>query len=461
MSTVFCARFLAVVLTVAGHIATCNWVASAQGNGPSSANNQSQGGQIIEGRYIVRLADNINAAKVSSAAIKTASNIQMMKQQLLAAGAIATTNSLASTEVKTTQVFTDCINGFVVTGVPNELYQSLLQTPGFIAVEQDKTVSIYDTLLDDHILGASYENGTRSLQAVSQVTPWGIKRVNGPIKPNPNPNGKIFIIDTGISQVSDLNLDTSLSIDFSGGGSWKDGNGHGTHVAGTVAAIDNSINVVGVVPGASVVAVRVLYSSGSGYYSNVIAGVNYVASKGKPGDVANMSLGGGISGILNSAVSNAAAKGIMFAVAAGNFKEDANNYSPASASGANVYAVSCHDSFDKFCSFSNFGSVVRYSGPGLSVLSLTPNGGTTTLSGTSMSCPHIAGLLFAGNIKGGGFVKGDPDGVPDTIAVYAGVQASNPVLPPAVKPTPVVPPIASPSKRKVSTAKPNKKGKLD
>ena len=107
----------------------------------------------------------------------------MMKQQLLAAGAIATTNSLASTEVKTTQVFTDCINGFVVTGVPNELYQSLLQTPGFIAVEQDKTVSIYDTLLDDHILGASYENGTRSLQAVSQVTPWGIKRVNGPIKP--------------------------------------------------------------------------------------------------------------------------------------------------------------------------------------------------------------------------------------------------------------------------------------
>jgi hypothetical protein len=381
---------------------------------------------------------------------------------LIATGAIATTNSLASsTEVKTTLVFTDCINGFVITGVPNELYQSLLQTPGVIAVEQDKTVSIYDTLIDGDLLGASHENGTRALQAISQVTPWGIKRVNGPIKSNPNPNGKIFIIDTGIAEVSDLNLDTSLSIDFSGGGSWKDGNGHGTHVAGTVAAIDNSINVVGVVPGASVVAVRVLDSKGSGSYSNVIAGVNYVASKGKPGDVANMSLGGGISSILNGAVSNAAAKGIMFAVAAGNSKENANNYSPASASGANVYAVSCYDSFDTFCSFSNFGSVVRYSGPGLSVLSLTPNGGTTTLSGTSMSCPHIAGLLFAGNIKGGGFVEGDPDGVPDTIAVYAGAQASNPMRPPAVKPSPVVPPMASPSKWKVPTAKPKKKGKSE
>jgi subtilisin family serine protease len=292
------------------------------------------------------------------------------------------------------------------------------------------------------------------------VTPWGIKRVNGPIKPNPKPNGKIFVIDTGIAQVSDLNVDTSLSVDFSGAGSWNDGNGHGTHVAGTIAAIDNSINVVGVVPGASVVAVRVLDSSGVGSYSNVIAGVNYVASKGKAGDVANMSLGGGISSILNDAVSNAAKKGILFAVAAGNSKDNAENYSPASASGANVYTVSCYDSADTFCSFSNFGSLVRYSGPGLSVLSLSPDGGTSTLTGTSMSCPHIAGLLFAGNVNGGGFVKGDPDGLPDTIAVYAGATAGNPPFSPAIKPTPVVPPMASPGKPKRPTAKPKKKGKL-
>lgn len=455
MSTVFTARFLAAVLTVVGHITACNWVAFAQGIGPSSTTSQRQGGRVIEGTYIIRLADNINAEKVSSEAIKTASNMQLMKQQLMAAGTMATFDPLATMEVKTTQVFTDCINGFVVRGVPNELYQSLLQTPGVIAVEQDKTVSIYDTLLD----GDNLDAGARSLQAISQVTPWGIKRVNGPIKPNPKPNGKIFVIDTGIAVVSDLNVDTSLSVDFSGAGSWNDGNGHGTHVAGTIAAIDNSINVVGVVPGASVVAVRVLDSSGVGSYSNVIAGVNYVASKGKPGDVANMSLGGGISSILNDAVSNAAKKGILFAVAAGNSKDNAENYSPASASGANVYTVSCYDSADAFCSFSNFGSVVRYSGPGLSVLSLSPNGGTTTLTGTSMSCPHIAGLLFAGNINGGGFVKGDPDGLPDTIAVYAGAAGGIPTFSPAIKPTPVVPPMASPSKRKIPTAKPKKKGK--
>jgi hypothetical protein len=131
-----------------GHITASNWVAFAQGIDPSNTTNQSQRGRIIEGTYIVRLADNINAEKVSSEAIKTASNMQVMKQQLMAAGTMATLDPLATMEVKTTQVFTACINGFVVRGVPNELYQSLLQTPGVIAVDA----------------------GARSLQTISQVT---------------------------------------------------------------------------------------------------------------------------------------------------------------------------------------------------------------------------------------------------------------------------------------------------
>jgi subtilisin family serine protease len=175
----------------------------------------------------------------------------------------------------------------------------------------------------------------RLLQAKSQVTPWGIQRVKGPIKPNPNPNGRIFIVDTGIAQVSDLNIDVSLSENFVWGNnspSWNDGQGHGTHVSGIVATIDNSINVVGVVPGASVVAIHVFDNGG--------AGIDYVGKVGKSGDEANLSFGGPFSSAMNKAVTNAAAKGIKFAIAAGNSAKDFKDNSPASASGANVYTVS-------------------------------------------------------------------------------------------------------------------------
>jgi hypothetical protein len=448
-----------IVVTVFLSIAVplIGFAAATEGHVHTKTRLKRRGGQIVRGSYIVRLADSIHKEQVRATAVETASSVQAMKQQMVESGEISTSSSLANVQVTPSLVFTSCIKGFVVTGVPDELFLSLHRIPGVITVEPEMTVSIYDTLIYDDDQHSSNHNATRLLQAKSQVTPWGIQRVKGPIKPNPNPSGRIFIIDTGIAQVSDLNIDVNLSKNFVGGSnspSWNDGHGHGTHVSGTVAAIDNSINVIGVVPGASVVAIRVLDNSGYGTDGGVISGIDYVGTVGKSGDVANLSLGGSFSSALNNAVTNVAAKGIKFAIAAGNDAKDAKDYSPASASGANVYTVSCYDSSDTLCSFSNYGNVVDYSGPGKSVESLSLSGGTVVLSGTSMSTPHIAGLLFAGNIAGGGFVKNDRDSTPDVIAVYSG-----PVLTPAAplpkpiapKPTPAAP-VPKPVQKPMPTA---------
>lgn len=246
----------------------------------------------------------------------------------------------------------------------------------------------------------------------NQVTPWGITRVGGPF----DGTGKTaWVIDTGIDlNHADLNVDVNRSRNFvtRGRNSPDDGNGHGTHVAGTIGAIDNNIDVVGVAANATLVAVRVLDNSGSGSYSWVIAGVDYVASAASPGDVANMSLGGPPSNALDDAVRNAADLGIKFAIAAGNSSADANNYSPARVGGyPNVYTIASIDSDDTFSSFSNYGiPPISYAAPGRGILSTARNGGTTTMSGTSMAAPHVAGLLLFGTPGSDGFAKNAPDG---------------------------------------------------
>lgn len=251
-----------------------------------------------------------------------------------------------------------------------------------------------------------------------QTTPYGITRVGG----GASSSGTAWVIDTGIDlDHPDLNVDVNRSRTFITKGkdskSADDGNGHGSHVAGTIGAIDNGTDVIGVAAGATLVAVKVLDSRGSGSYSAVIAGVDYVAANGSSGDVANMSLGGPVSQALDDAVKNAASTGVKFALAAGNESDDANNHSPARANGANIYTVSAIDSNDNFASFSNFGNPpVDFAAPGVGVLSTWKNGGTNTISGTSMSSPHVAGLLLLGNITSDGTANGDPDGNPDPIA---------------------------------------------
>ena len=193
----------------------------------------------------------------------------------------------------------------------------------------------------------------------------------------------------------------------------------GTHVAGTIAAINNDIGVVGVAAGATVISVKVLNSRGSGSYAGVIGGVDYVAANGKPGDVANMSLGGGFSQSLNNAVVAAAAKGIKFTLAAGNESTNAGTKSPASANGPNIYTISSMTSSDNWSSFSNYGNPpVDYCAPRSSVKSTYKDAGYRTLSGTSMAAPHAAGVMLLGDFITDGTVNGDPDGNADRVICH-------------------------------------------
>ena len=167
-----------------------------------------------------------------------------------------------------------------------------------------------------------------------------------------------------------------------------DENGHGTHVAGTVMS-----KTYGLAKAATAVAVRVLGADGSGSYAGVIAGVNFVAKDGKGKKaVANMSLGGGKSAAMNNAVAAAVKAGIPFVVAAGNEAQDACNVSPASEPSA--ITVMCSNSADNFCSFSNYGRCTDMIAPGQSITSTWINGpfSDNTISGTSMSAPHVAGV---------------------------------------------------------------------
>lgn len=255
-----------------------------------------------------------------------------------------------------------------------------------------------------------------------QETPYGITRVNGGV--TYSGSNVAWVIDTGIDlDHEDLKVDASRGFNaFTSGRDAKsldDGHGHGTHVAGTIAAIDNNVGVIGVAAGATVIPVKVLDSRGSGSYSGVIAGVDHVGANGSNGDVANMSLGGPVSQALDDAVLAASANGIKFSLAAGNESDDANNHSPARANGSNIVTISAMDDTDTWASFSNYGNPpVDYAAPGVAIKSSWKNGGYNTISGTSMAAPHAAGILLLGNAGTDGTVNGDPDGDADPIIVH-------------------------------------------
>lgn len=279
----------------------------------------------------------------------------------------------------------------------------------------------------DRILSINYKQDKKFFQAFAQSTPWGINRVG-----SASGAGKTaWVIDTGVDlDHPDLNVDVNRSVSFAGLYFWiwrigddtdpNDGNGHGTHVAGTIAAKNDGNGVVGVAYGATVVGVKVLGSGGSGSTSDIVDGVDYVAANASAGDVANLSLGGGASTALDNAVRNLGSTGVLVALAAGNESQDANNVSPARTNHQNVVTVSAMDSNDNFASFSNYGSPVDYCAPGVSVNSTWIGGGYRSISGTSMASPHVAGLLLlrgSTNLNTDGTVNGDPDGNADPIAV--------------------------------------------
>lgn len=368
----------------------------------SSVLQESQS-QAISGQYIVTLNEAASKSIKNDDSYKgRLANVNAFVNEMIAAP------HMKSTSVK--QVYGFAMTGFTATLSPEQL-KSLQSDSRVASVEPDVMVKL-----------SVAKEETTAMAFVAQNTPYGITRVNGGV----DGTGKTaWIIDSGIDlDHPDLNVDVDRSRSFvPGEPSPDDQNGHGSHVAGTVAAIDNGIGVIGVAPNAKVVALKVLGADGSGATSGIIAALDYVAAVGEPGDAANMSLGPavpilGINSALDNATTRVGAKGIGVAIAAGNSTSIANLYSPARASGENVYTVSAMDSNDQFAYFSNFGSVVDYCAPGVSVYSTSMQGGYATLSGTSMAAPHVCGLLLLGDLRTDGNVFLDPDFNPDPIAVH-------------------------------------------
>jgi subtilisin family serine protease len=252
-----------------------------------------------------------------------------------------------------------------------------------------------------------------------QITPWGITRIGGSMD---GTGLHAWIIDSGID-LDHPDLNVGFGVNFVTIGledSPDDANGHGTHVAGTVAAIDNQIDVIGASPNATVHPVRVLAKSGFGMTDWIVAGIDYVAANALAGDCANMSLGGlGHQQSIHDAVLGAADLGVRFSLAAGNESADAEDYEPAHIEHPNVYTISAIDNEDVFASFSNWGEPVDFAAPGVAITSTAMGGGTTVMSGTSMATPHVCGILLQmAPPDTDGYAIDDPDSDPDPIAHF-------------------------------------------
>lgn len=256
----------------------------------------------------------------------------------------------------------------------------------------------------------------------SQIIPVGVERVGGP----QDGNGRhAWIVDTGIDiQHRDLRVGAGANFVRDARGpvsrSPDDENGHGTHVAGIVAALNNRQDVVGVAAGATVHPIRVLDANGSGTIEAVLSGLEFVATNAHPGDVVNLSLGAkGHFQSLHDAVLALAERDMRISIAAGNAGAAAQDYEPAHVEHPNVYTVSAIDHADQFAIFSNFGNPpVDWASPGVDVVSLRAGGGTVSYSGTSMAAPHITGILLLTTPRQDGQAQGDPDGLPDPIGHY-------------------------------------------
>lgn len=268
---------------------------------------------------------------------------------------------------------------------------------GFSAeISEDKLIALRSDPRVEYI----EEDGI--VYAFAQTLPWGIDRIDADISSTRAGDGtgsvtgvRVYVIDTGI-QLNHPDLNVVGGVDFTGKGTANDGNGHGTHVAGTIGAKDDNNYVVGVAPGVELFAVKVLGDDGSGSFSNVIAGVDFVTQQKLNNPslpiVANMSLGARTGTSYNSldyAVLNSINAGVVYTIAAGNDGADAKNYSPAHVKEA--ITVGAYDETNRFATFSNWGSLLDINAPGVRILSTYIGSSTATLSGTSMAAPHVAG----------------------------------------------------------------------
>ena len=358
-------------------------------------------------------------------------------------------------ELKPSEVW-EQLAGFSARLSPSQAVQ-LGQLQEVASIEADGPVTLIQPIVADD--GLADQNSSASSVVLPQVltsytdtnassggtTPWGVQATWRGTDISHYGNIGLgtyaFVIDSGVqSTTNDINLNAAWSRSWiSGQDPFRDGNGHGTHVSGTIAALANGIGVVGVAPGAQVVSLKVFDDTGSGSISSVIAAINYAASVITTNNldlskvVINMSLGGGGNVSLDAAVRNAASLGIRFAIAAGNSAADVDNYSPARAGDdPNVWTVSAVDSTYKTASFSNYDKItstdlvdnVDVAAPGVNVLSYYKNGVLTNLSGTSMAAPHVAGALLTGGVLKGDLVKAPTNGDADPFAWAANLPPS-------------------------------------
>jgi subtilisin family serine protease len=305
---------------------------------------------------------------------------------------------------KATHVYSAALRGFAARLTPQQI----------AALENEPRVNYIE------------DDGVMSINA--QQIPWGVDRVDADLSSTQAGNGQgaitnvaVYIIDTGIDVAhGDLSVVGHVKMLPFPNFLNKDCNGHGTHVAGTVSAIDNANHVVGVAPGAALVGIKVFSCRRETSTSMVIKGIDLVTANGPKPGVVNMSLGGAPSQALDDAVVNSVNAGFFYAVAAGNNGIDACNESPARLGPVNgVMSVAATDINEQEASFSNYGSCVDIWAPGVDIPSTWIGGVMHTISGTSMASPHVAGAAAL-------FLSSNPAATPSQIESAIKASAVNP-----------------------------------